>query len=212
MPKPADLDEEGVGGFFRGTWLIKDEPVSEARRLMREERRVAEVVGELAATAGDFDRLARAAEHGYSSDEPDGGHNLSVVERAALDEFASYDEGAALNGLELGVAGLVYALATVRIIPAASCRGHPGNSAWSERPVVLFAVTEYRARALQPLVESTDCQFALGGDLLAVCGRSILSTMALADAIMANRHAFIKPRQRRLGRPKRSRYEQDRLF
>jgi hypothetical protein len=34
----------------------------------------------------------------------------------------SDDESAALDSLELGVAGLVYALATVRILPAAGAR------------------------------------------------------------------------------------------
>jgi hypothetical protein len=106
MPKPEDIDEEGIS-FFRGTWLIKDIPVRAARRLAREERNVAEVVGNLAATPQDFDRLAHAAEDGYE------GYVLTAEERAALDSFVSNDEGAALDSLELGVAGLVYALATV---------------------------------------------------------------------------------------------------
>jgi hypothetical protein len=191
MPKPADIDEEGVGGFFRGTWLIKDVPVREARRLMQQERRIAEIVGDLAATAEDFDRLAHAAEDGYA------GHILTAAERTALDSFVSEEEGAVLECLELGVAGLVCALATVRIIPVASCRGHPGDRAWSDGPVVLFAATERRAIALQPLVEATDCRFGIDAarpDLLAVQGRSILDTMDLADAVMRSRHTFVQHR------------------
>src|SRR5713101_7338219 len=159
MPKPEDIDEDGIGAFFHNTWLIKDVPVREARQLRKEERRIAEVVGHMATTAEDFDRLAHA--------------------------------------VELGVAGLVYALATVRIIPAASCRGHPGDRAWSDAPVVLFATTEYRAKALQPLVEAADCRFGIDTarrDLLAVAGRSILNTMALADAVLGSRHTFVQPR------------------
>ncbi len=72
----------------------------------------------------------------------------------------SEDEPGALADLELSVAGLVCALATVRIIPAASCRGHTGQRPWSEVPVVLFATTEYSARALQPLVEATGCSLS----------------------------------------------------
>src|ERR1035437_1733187 len=197
MPRPEDIDEEGIGEF-RGTWLIKDVPVREAQRLMRQERRIAEVVGRLAATAEDFERIARAVEDGYDPDEPESSYALNAQERAALDEFAvSEDEPCALDDLELGVAGLVYALATVRIIPAASCRGHPGDRAWSEVPVVLFATTEYRARALQPLVEATGCQFevdAVRAHLLAVRGRSILDTMALAEAILGARTSFVRPR------------------
>jgi hypothetical protein len=70
MPKPEDIDEEGIGAVFRETWLIKDMPVREARQLRQDERRIAEVVGHLAATAEDFDRLAHAVEDGYDPDEP----------------------------------------------------------------------------------------------------------------------------------------------
>jgi hypothetical protein len=201
MPKPEDIDEEGIS-FFRGTWLIKDIPVRAARRLAREERNVAEVVGNLAATPQDFDRLAHAAEDGYE------GYVLTAEERAALDSFVSNDEGAALDSLELGVAGLVYALATVRIIPAASCRGHAGHCAWSDKPVVLFATTEYRANALQPLVEATGCRFGIDdsrGELLAVYGRSILDMMALADAVLGSRDSFVQYRPQRDTRRRRPR-------
>jgi hypothetical protein len=197
MPKPEDIDIDGIGAFFHDTWLIKDVPVREARRLVQEERRIAAVVGHLANTAEDFDRLAHAVEDGYDPDEPGGGHDISPNERAELGEFMLSNMVPALESLELGVAGLVYALATVRIIPAASCRGHPGNRAWSDVPVVLFATTEYRARALQPLVESTDCRFGIDParpDLLAVTGRSILDTMALADAVLGSRRTFVRPR------------------
>ena len=206
MPKPEDIDEDGIGAFFHDTWLIKDIPVREARLLRQGEHRIAEVVGHLATTAEDFDRLANAVEDGCDPDEPDGGYDLTATERAKLDEFLSDDGTAALDSLELGVAGLVYALATVRIIPAASCRGHSGDRAWSDVPVVLFATTEYRARALQPLVEATECRFGIDTarpDLLAVAGRSILDTMALADAVLGSRHTFVQPRPPRRTRPGR---------
>ncbi|SRR5216684_2167690 len=213
MPKPEDIDEDGIGAFFHNTWLIKDVPVREARQLRKEERRIAEVVGHMATTAEDFDRLAHAVEDGY---DPDEDYDLTATERAELDEFLSddEDEAPALESLELGVAGLVYALATVRIIPAASCRGHPGDRAWSDAPVVLFATTEYRAKALQPLVEATDCRFGIDTarrDLLAVAGRSILNTMALADAVLGSRHTFVQPRPLRRTRPGRA-HDQEGLF
>jgi hypothetical protein len=213
MPKLEDIDEDGIGAFCHDTWLIKDVPVREARRLRQEERRIAEVVGRLATTAEDFDRLAHAVEDGY---DPNEGYDLTSTERAELDEFLSddEDEAPALESLELGVAGLVYALATVRIIPAASCRGHPGDRAWSDVPVVLFATPEYRARALQPLVEATACQFGIDTarpDLLAVMGRSILDTMALTDAVLGSRHTFVRPRPRRHTQP-RDAHDQEQLF
>jgi hypothetical protein len=199
MPRPEDIGDDGIGVYVHDTWLIKDVPVREARRLRQEERSVAEVVGHLATTAEDFDRLASAVEEGYGSGELDEDYSLTAAERAVFDKFLTKGEITPLNALELGVAGLVYALATVRIIPVASCRGHPGGRAWSEVPVVLFATTEYRARALQSLVEVTGCEFAIPAvepDLLAVMGRSILDTMALADAVLKSRHTFVQPRSR----------------
>lgn len=92
----------------------------------------------------------------------------------------------------------------MRLIPAASCRGHPGDHAWSDVPVVLSATTEYRARALQPLAEATNCRFGIDTarpELLAIQGRSILDTMALADAVLASRRTFVQPRQPRGSRP-----------
>jgi hypothetical protein len=197
MPKPEDIDEDGIGAYFHDTWLIKDVPVREARRLRQEECRVAEAVGRMANTAEDFDRLAHAVEGGYDPDESDEGYTVTATERVGLAEFISDGETAVLDSLELGVAGLVYALATVRIIPAASCRGHPDDRAWSDAPVVLFATTEYRARALQPLVEATGCRFGIDAaraELLAVTGRSILDTMGLADAVLGSRRTFVQPR------------------
>jgi hypothetical protein len=212
MPKPEDIDEEGIAVAVRGTWLIKDVPVGQARRLRQKERRIAEVVDHLAATAADFDRLASVVEGGYDPDEPHDDIALTATERAELEVFLSDSETNPLDSLELGVAGLVYALATVRIIPAASCRGHPGDRAWSDVPVVLFATTEYRARALQPLVEGLNCRFVIDAarpELLAVAGHSILETMALADAVLGSRRAFVQPRALRSAR---SNDAQEKLF
>jgi hypothetical protein len=99
MPKPEDIAEDGIGAFFHDTWLVKDVPVREARRLGHKERRIAEIVGELAKTAKDFDGLAHAIEDGYNPDEPDGGYDLTVTERAELGEFLAKneDEGPALD-------------------------------------------------------------------------------------------------------------------
>ncbi len=197
MPKADDTDEEGIGCCFRGTWLIKDVPVRIARNLRSEEERIAQVLGDMALTAEDFDRLANAVETCASREELDDQSELNVTERETLRAFLPEEEAGVLDSLEIGVAGLVYALATVRIIPAASCRGHTGDRAWSDAPVVLFATTEYRAKALQPLAEAVGCRFSIDParrDLLVVQGQSILQTMALADAILESRHTFVKPR------------------
>jgi hypothetical protein len=188
MPGPDEIAGESGIGFFHNTWHIKDVPVAEALDIVAVERRIAEVVGQLARDEDDFERLAGVAE---SAGIDDPAYELSEEERFALEEVVP-DDIPELEGLDLGVAGLVHALATVRFIPAASCRSHTELS-WSEAPVVVFAATELSARTLQPLVAASGCTFERSPDhpgLLAVRGRSIKDTMDLADAVMANYDAF----------------------
>ncbi|GAB6987019.1 hypothetical protein [Nocardioides pyridinolyticus] len=190
MPSPVEISEEGFG-FFRDTWLIRNVSVGDAREIISIEWRMAEVVGRLAKDGDDFERLAGIAESAALDDPAE---EVSAEELHALAEVVS--DIPELCGLELGVAGLVHALASVQVLPAASCRSHPERS-WSDAPVVLFAATEFRARALQPLVEETGCTFGIDAarpNLLVVRGRSIENTMALADAVVENRKSFVQPR------------------
>lgn len=157
----------------------------------------------------DFERLAAVAESA-AVDSP--GEDISEEERAALSEVVS--DLPELGGLELGVAGLAYALATVRILPAASCRSHPDRS-WSDAPVVLFAATEFRARALQPWVEESGCTFTLDEnrpELLVVRGWSISNTMALAELVFAHRREFVQHRLPSARKRRRPTSEQPSLF
>lgn len=209
-----DIDEEGIGSLIRGTWLIKDVPVREARQLGQDERRVAEIVGSMATTAEDFDRLAHAVEDGYDPDDPDERYALTSAERAGFDEFISDDETAALDSLELGVAGLVYALATVCVISAASCRGHPGDHAWSDVPSYCSRRRSTGPGRCNHSPKPPICRFGIDAarpELLAVQGRSILDTMALADAVLGSRRMFVQPRPARGTRPAQ-RHDEERLF
>lgn len=193
MPKRSEIDEEGIG-FFRDVWTIIDVPLRDARELAETERRLATAIADLAATAEDFDRLAGVVETGLGDDRPD----LTPAERGALEPFVS-DEPP-LDGLELGVAGLVYALGAVGMVPAASCRGHCGSRAWSDGPVVYFATTQYCASALADLIKRTGCRFITDparSDLLVVAGRSIEDTMNLAEAVLEARQHFVQPGPRR---------------
>ena len=83
MPRPDEIDEESGIGVFHDTWLIKDIPVVEALDLISVERRIAEVVGQLARDEDDFERLAGLAE---SAGIDDPAYELSEEERAALAE------------------------------------------------------------------------------------------------------------------------------
>ena len=193
MP-PAEELRGGEGfGFFRDTWVIRDVPVGEARFIVKEERSIVQTLDGLARSREHFEVLASALEMGIE-DGP--GSGLTKAEIDILGRFAS-ELPAELGGLELGVAGLAHALATVRILPAASCRSHANAHSWSPAPVVLFAATEFRACALQPLVEQSECVFGIDSarpELLMVEGPSILHTMALAEAVLSHRQDFVQPR------------------
>ncbi len=195
MPKRSELGDEGIG-FFRDVWTIIDVPLRNARELIRTERQLATAVSEVAQTAEDFNRLAGIVEYGLDDDDYE--VDISPVERARLDPVLH--EEPQLEGLEVGVAGLVLALGAVGMVPAASCRGHCIERPWSPRPVVYVATTEYRARALADLIKPTGCRFGIDStrhDLLVVAGRSIEDTMALAEAVLAARQTFVQPRSAR---------------
>jgi len=99
-----------------------------------------------------------------------------------------------LEGLEAGVAGLVYALSAAGMYPAASCRGHPEPDSWSAIPVVMFAADRPHAEALQPLVESSGCGFGLDPvrpELLVINGRSVQDTLRLGHAVLDSIDFFL---------------------
>lgn len=187
MPEPHEIDDYEGFGLFQDVWPIVGVSVDDAVAVAREDKRLCRVVGDLACDAVDFDALALAVEGG-SADEVDG------ISDASLAALAPYLTGkVALEGLEAGVAGLVYALSAVGMFPAASCRGHPEPDSWSAFPVVMFAADRPHAEALQPLVGSSGCGFAhdsLRPELLVVTGRSVQNTLRLADTVLASIEAF----------------------
>lgn len=124
-PKKDDVSEEGLGGY-RGTRLIQGEGVREARRVIAVERTLIALTAHLSADPGDFERVASALESEESETFPE-----RLMESGALAEVEPcLGDGSPVDGLELGVAGLVYALAAAGCWTAASCRGHPGEHAW----------------------------------------------------------------------------------
>lgn len=182
MPEMADLDDEGVG-FFRDVWTIVDIPRGEAKDAIKREQALLQAIDDLAPTAEDFDRLARCVE---SWDEEGPGADASLVERGALGWAIGPEDSAQIGGLESGVAGLVYALAAMGVVPAASCRGHTGPRPWSESPVVYFAADEARARTLEPFAQAAGCVFDIDPDrpdLLILVGKSVTNLMRLAVAV-----------------------------
>jgi hypothetical protein len=185
-PDRSELEQEEGFSFFRDTWTIVDVSFDEARNMIAVERAVTTVVDQLAPDEAAFDRIARAVEAGDAEDEPD---LLSAAERASLTQFIinAEEDPTLFGGLELGVAGLAYALSVAGMFPAASCRGHTGSRAWSEIPVVFVAADAAHAQSLQPLVEQAGCVFGIDDarpDLLVIEGRSVLDTIRLACLVL----------------------------
>ncbi len=192
MPRREDIDEEGIGCFFRDVWFIGHVGVREARRLISRERVVVETLGQRAKDEQHFDRLARLIENGSAEED----QALETTDLKMLQDLDVSDEPT-LESLEAGVAGLVYALASVGFVPAASCRGHPAEHAWSESPVVLFAATRHRAEALEPLAQRSGCRFDIDEDrpdLLVLRGSSVVQTMSLAKLVLDERKTFVAQR------------------
>jgi hypothetical protein len=121
VPKPSEIGEEGFGDF-RGVWPIVEATTRLTADVIEDERVAAEYIDAHASTPEEFEKLAREIES----------YSPSLEESEAL-EFAA-DLGSAwggFEGLELGVAGLTYALSNAGFYPAASCRSHQDGHSWS---------------------------------------------------------------------------------
>jgi len=190
VPGPEDIDEYEGFGLFQDVWTITDVPVAEAAAVASEDRELCRVVGDLARDAAGFDLIAMAVQAG-SADEVEG------ISDATLAALGPYLTGrVALEGLEAGVAGLVYMLAAAGMFPAASCRGHPEPDAWSAFPVVFLAADRPHAEALQPLVACSGCGFTsdpLRPGFLVINGRSVQDTQRLAEALLRSIGTFGEP-------------------
>jgi hypothetical protein len=171
-PQLTENDDEGIG-FFRDVWTIIDVTPAEAKAVIASEKAILDVVDQLADSPEHFDRLAYTVEWWNPDEqEPD---DLLQKERNAIESVMGEHSANPLESLELGVAGLVLALAASGAVTAASCRGHATAEAWSEAPVVYFAAGEATARALEPLVDIAGCVFSADAtrpQLLCVGGRS----------------------------------------
>ncbi|MFE2486112.1 hypothetical protein ACFXGR_23000 [Streptomyces mirabilis] len=185
MPSEEDIpDDEGIG-YFRNVWMLLNEPEDVTRHVIETESDLITLVDHLTVSVEEYEALATIIDKGYSGKHPPGrlGHIIrteapELLEIAADDELPLYD-------LELGVAGLSYALSTVGAVPVASCRGHEGG--WSDQPVVFVALDEQRARWLQPLLRESGCGFHISRnreEFLVIDSPSIQHTNALAQEIV----------------------------
>ncbi|WP_327691037.1 hypothetical protein OG870_16510 [Streptomyces sp. NBC_00461] len=186
MPTEDDIpDDEGLG-YFRDVWMILNEPLKYSQPLIKSETEFIEIVDSVAKSVEDYETLASLIENGETGRVDLGSlQHRFEVEAPAIFDRAEEDE-LPLRSLELGVAGLSYALSTIGAVPVASCRGHIGG--WSDQPVVYAAIDEQRAHWLQPLVREAGCGFHIGvnrEEFLAIDGPSIRHTNDLARAVIS---------------------------
>lgn len=186
-PSASDLEEEEGFGFFRDTWPIVGISEAEAREMTLTDRSLCEFTNSVAETASDFDAIATAVETGSIEDI----NGLTTGQLTALTPYLT--DMAALDNLEIGVAGLTYCLAAAGMYPAASCRGHLGSHPWSRHPVVFFAADRDHSELLNRLVREAECGFNIDltrPELLVIESRSIIGTLRLADAILETMSSF----------------------
>jgi hypothetical protein len=125
VPDPGEIDDYEGFGLFQDVWPITDVSPDAAIAIAREDELLCRVVSGLARDATDFDVLAAAVETGSAGEDDE----ITAENLAGL---APYLAGVpALEGLEAGVAGLVYALSAAGMFPAASCRGHAGPETYA---------------------------------------------------------------------------------
>jgi hypothetical protein len=186
MPDPEMISEEGFGGF-RGTWYIGRVAKAHLEAILREEAELMRIVDAVAATSEEFEELASAIEGCDLEPLSDELREAAMKEglAACIDE-----ETTPLDGLELGVAGLTYALGSVGCLTAASCRWHISDRSWSDVPVVFFAAPTWRLELLAELIAAAGCGLVDDRGMLEVVAPSIRNTHELAENIAAERERF----------------------
>jgi hypothetical protein len=187
LPDDEDVDEEGYG-YFRDVWTIGEVSHEEAVSMIDEERRLVTLVDHASRTHAEFEAIAKAVEGG----EPDylpAGYTAQHLDSELVRIVGDYaEDGSPLDALELGVAGLSYALSSVGCFTAASCRSHYSDRSWSDRPVIFFAAERPTVEWLTPLVRQSGCGYTDGSEradrLLIVEAPSIKNFMDLASRIV----------------------------
>jgi hypothetical protein len=186
-------------GYFHEVWPISDVPVDLAVAVLSTELRLARLIDQSARDAREFELLAAAVESPSPEYvmQAEFAHINAELMAEISDEFPPE-----LGGLELGVAGLVLALAVHGCIPAASCRGHFGELSeprWADRPVVYIAAEKKHIERLVPLARVSGCGFGLDEErpkLIVVEAPSIVESMQLADEILGANPSGLSPEHR----------------
>jgi hypothetical protein len=184
---PRDSEEEDFeSGWFRDVWSLGTVKIGEVEEFVRYEQRVLPKLDAAAHSASDFEAFALALEDG----EVD---HLSVSQRETFDAVRLFDlapqpdDPVLLGGLELGVAGLSYALCAAGCPTVASCRSHWDGLSWSDCPVVFFVAKQSWLQPLATLIVRNGCSLDSDRGCLKICGPSVVNTHSLAVQILTER-------------------------
>jgi len=116
---------------------------------------------------------------------------LLAFSESGLSEFApAPDDAVLLGGLEVGVSGLVHALAAIGCPTAASCRSHAHARSWSDCPVVFFACADTQMEPLTELIASAGCGLGEERSILKIYAPSIREMSVAAGSILRERKRF----------------------
>ncbi|MDV7102051.1 hypothetical protein R4227_18495 [Gordonia amicalis] len=195
QPTPSEINEEGFG-YFHNVWPIVAPTAHETRRVLEADSAGLSYASRNCSTEDEFEEVAKWLESVVPDDD-------ETAPPAALG-----DRWTGTEGLDLGVAGLVYSLAHVGFYPAASCRAHTTGS-WADCPTVLFAAGQERLMRMLPMIQNAGCgiQYVVsrGVPLFALLAPSTMQFSKLAEAVFAARRelrAIPKTSRRSRGAPK----------
>ncbi|PYC69181.1 hypothetical protein C7C46_28185 [Streptomyces tateyamensis] len=203
LPAEDEVSEDGFG-YFHDMWLIGNVSRAEADQMVEEDRHLLSLVSESANTPIEFEAIASALENGDPENLPAGFSQRSPDSEIATILEEADDIEPVLGCLEIGVAGLIYALNSIGGMTAASCRGHSSDQAWSDHPVVFLACEPDLAEWLVPFVRDAGCGFgdaSSRGPLVTIYAPSVRNTVELARLIMARWDDHPPRRTRDTGAP-----------
>lgn len=190
MPGSDEISEEGFGGF-RNTWFLGRVPIVEASEIVADEARLIVWLDDVALTGEEFEAVATTIESSELADMPEALRTRAM--RAGLESVMGVPgDLAPLEGLEIGVAGLAYALSAIGCLTAASCRSHASDRSWSDCPVVYFAARAWRLKILAELIGDAGCGLGTNRGLLTIVAPSIREMHRLAELIVQERKRFRK--------------------
>lgn len=185
LPSPAEIEDDGVIGYFDGTWNLVGVSTEDAQTVVACEQAGLLALNAIATDGPSFERYAQILDtRNPDFGCMDGEEEVMFEEMATHADLETFD----LARLEIGVAGLSHALSAIGCVPAASCRGHVlDHTPWAEHPVVYAAINRPLAKWLQPLVAASSCGFGLDdnrGGLLVIQAELIVDSIDLADRIL----------------------------